>query len=310
MTYSPVWLCKYRRSSNMRYHFALFIPNKAYVSQNPQDKNEVCKGTIIHVVGAPMAGYSHEFKRNYDTSTSDQLRGLVHIGHVDQGLVYEPPTEDFSRHSSAMSSLERVALQIQAPRASENFMAPVNDTTNRRCQEWTVDYIRALVRHGYLHENATAIAQAERDPPEFGIGLQSIGQVGARSQGGRAQASSAHATSQAQVKQGQAGQAVENSVSGWTPWEWYADHSMWGRYSATKGWDWRDAEKPQQGADASKSKSAAQAGQASGASASGASASDASDASGEDWSAWQWYADSSKWGRHSETHGWDWRDPT
>ena len=51
-----LYLIKYRQASTQRAHFAIFVPSAA----NAQ------VGTLIHVVGAPMAGYQLEFKRNYN----------------------------------------------------------------------------------------------------------------------------------------------------------------------------------------------------------------------------------------------------
>ncbi|KFY04531.1 hypothetical protein V491_09324 [Pseudogymnoascus sp. VKM F-3775] len=36
------------------------------------------------------------------------------------------------------------------PRPSENFRAPVNDTTNKRCQEWTTEFVQRLVNNATL----------------------------------------------------------------------------------------------------------------------------------------------------------------
>ncbi|RMD40423.1 hypothetical protein DV735_g4682, partial [Chaetothyriales sp. CBS 134920] len=128
MVQRPVWLAKFRGSKSQRAHFALFIPNATHANRNPNDRSAACKGTIIHVVGAPMAGYAHEFKRNYDCGASQDLENLVQIGWVDSEHVADPPTEAYSKDSTAIGRLEIEALRIPAPRRSENFMAPVNDT--------------------------------------------------------------------------------------------------------------------------------------------------------------------------------------
>lgn len=47
--------------------------------------------------------------------------------------------------------------------------------TNRRCQEWTTDYVKRLVTFGYIGEDAVSKVQAQRDPPSHGIGLQPAG---------------------------------------------------------------------------------------------------------------------------------------
>ncbi|KAF1979163.1 hypothetical protein BU23DRAFT_642302, partial [Bimuria novae-zelandiae CBS 107.79] len=120
-----------------------------------------------------MAGFSLEFKRKYNPAATARAPNLVPIGsvlaqhvHVFQGERGEDTTP--------RGNLELVAAQVQPPRASANFLAPVNDvsTTNRRCQEWTMDYVRRFVALRYLNEAAVAIVQSRRDPPNVGIGLR------------------------------------------------------------------------------------------------------------------------------------------
>ena len=53
---TPLYLKTSRSSPSQRSHFSLFIPSASHPPL----------GTIIHAVGAPMVGYSLEFKRNYD----------------------------------------------------------------------------------------------------------------------------------------------------------------------------------------------------------------------------------------------------
>ncbi|KAF2679983.1 hypothetical protein K458DRAFT_393261 [Lentithecium fluviatile CBS 122367] len=65
--------------------------------------------------------------------------------------------------------MEIVATQVPAPGKSEDWFAPVNDTTNRRCQEWTMDYVRCLVTVGYIDSAAVSIVQSKRDPPAHGV---------------------------------------------------------------------------------------------------------------------------------------------
>ncbi|KAL5333727.1 hypothetical protein BJX70DRAFT_391966 [Aspergillus crustosus] len=48
------------------------------------------------------------------------------------------------------------------------------ETTNRRCQEWTIDYVRALVAKGYIGEDAIETARSKRDPPGHGVGLRPV----------------------------------------------------------------------------------------------------------------------------------------
>ncbi|KEZ41051.1 hypothetical protein SAPIO_CDS7096 [Scedosporium apiospermum] len=170
----PVYLAKSRRGQQ-RAHFAIFIPHAAYSGLDPNDRSKPCIGTVIQVVGAPMLGYAHEFKRNYDREDADGVETFVHLGSVGPDHIVEPQTTAMSRDTVATGLLERIALQVPAPGVNENFMAPVNDTTNRRCQEWTMEYLRRLVSQGHIEESAVTIAQGERDPPEYGIGLRRVG---------------------------------------------------------------------------------------------------------------------------------------
>lgn len=116
-------------------------------------------------------------------------------------------TQPFSEDTTPQGNIEIAASQIPPPGINGNFLAPVNDvslsgicysvmmamvlvlvvltvlflivdslqTTNRRCQEWTMEYIRHLVARDLIAAEAIQIIQAKRDPPSHGIGLRSIG---------------------------------------------------------------------------------------------------------------------------------------
>jgi len=96
-------------------------------------------------------------------------------------------------------------------------------TTNRRCQEWTTDYVKRLVTVGYIGEGAVSRVQAQRDPPSHGIGLQPAG----RGQGGRGQGGQAAA--------GPAGPAAQPASS---PWVWDAQYNRYRRLNGTE-WVWQ-----------------------------------------------------------------------
>jgi hypothetical protein len=62
-------------------------------------------------------------------------------------------------------------------------------TTNRRCQEWTMDFVKRLVQAGYIGQDAVDIVQSKRDPPSHGTGLRGAGRGGGdQGQGGEAAA--------------------------------------------------------------------------------------------------------------------------
>jgi hypothetical protein len=173
-----VHLLIYPGQPNQRAHFDIWIADV--------EGGDV--GTVTHVVGSPMAGFMLQFKRKYDPSTTGRKTILVSLGEIDTQHL------DISENyrgidTTPKGDLERVASQIQPPRPSQNFLAPVNDvctlyalegiyllvqTTNRRCQEWTLDFVRRLVAVGYLDESAIEIVQSRRDAPDVGIGLRPV----------------------------------------------------------------------------------------------------------------------------------------
>jgi hypothetical protein len=99
-------------------------------------------------------------------------------------------------------------------------------TTNRRCQEWTTDYVKRLVAAGYIGEDAVSIVQARRDPPSHGIGLQPAG----REQGGRGQSNQAAAG-----PAGPAGPAAQPVAS---PWVWDTEYNKYRCWNGTE-WVWQ-----------------------------------------------------------------------
>ncbi|RAH61216.1 hypothetical protein BO85DRAFT_484955 [Aspergillus piperis CBS 112811] len=122
-------------------------------------------------------GYQLEFKRNHALSSNEEPYETVLLGHVDSQHIADSLKESSSMYvdHTPRSDLEIAASQIPAPRVSENFMAPVNDTTNKRCQEWTMEFVRHLVARGLLEEEAVQIVQSKRDSPAHGIALQPAG---------------------------------------------------------------------------------------------------------------------------------------
>lgn len=125
MSWHPIYLAKYRLSPFQRAHFAIFIPNLEDASKHPNDRSTLCKGTLINVVGAPMAGYIYEFKRDHCCAESKDLEKLVQIGALQARAI----AEDELNEQSTAEPFEKVALQLPAPGRNENFMAPVNNVS-------------------------------------------------------------------------------------------------------------------------------------------------------------------------------------
>ncbi|KAL4902237.1 hypothetical protein BDW74DRAFT_181086 [Aspergillus multicolor] len=157
-----IYLMTSRSSSRQRAHFTIFVPSAASSTNTQADTDKSTgvgnqTGTLINVVSAPMLSFMHEFKQRYTPALHSRQPFEIHpLGETD---------------TTPTNTLEFAALRIPAPGVSENFLAPANDTTNRRCQEWTTDYIRHLVNMGYLDAEALEIVQSKRDPPSHGIGL-------------------------------------------------------------------------------------------------------------------------------------------
>lgn len=89
-----------------------------------------------------------------------------------------------------------------------------------------MDFIRHLVRKGIINAAAIEIAQAERDPPDFGIGLRHVGHQ-QQPQPSRPQPSQP----QQNVQQPQAGSFrrpdEQSQTAGWVWDQQYRRHKRW-----------------------------------------------------------------------------------
>lgn len=112
-------LVAFRQTARQRAHFAIFVPSGV----------DNRRGTLIHVVGAPMAGYSLEFKRNYCPEESQQPYTIVTIGDIYAENIVDSVGSVRSVDSTPTGNIERAAAQVPPPRISQNFMAPVNNVS-------------------------------------------------------------------------------------------------------------------------------------------------------------------------------------
>ncbi|CAG7947003.1 unnamed protein product [Penicillium olsonii] len=163
MATRTIYLLTWRSFSSQRAHFSIFVPSAA-------DQ----KGTLIHVIGTPMTGYSLEFRRNFSLTTPPRHQCMLPIGKTDACNISDPVHATETTDSSPRGKIEIAASQVPAPGINENFMAPVNDTTNKRCQEWTMEFIRYLVTQKLIEAEAVQIVQSQRDPPDHCTGLRPI----------------------------------------------------------------------------------------------------------------------------------------
>lgn len=120
MSNNPVHLVSYRQSPTQRAHFAIFVPSKA----DPE------VGTLIHAVGTPMHGYELEFQRNYRPASDLRTYTMVTIGSIEAQHIAEATSPDQVSDKVPKGDIERAASKVPTPRASQNFIAPVNDVSD------------------------------------------------------------------------------------------------------------------------------------------------------------------------------------
>ena len=73
-----------------------------------------------------MAGYTLEIKRNYECSTSQDLRELVLRGYVDKCNIYEPRSSSYIKETAPRSTLESHASTVSPPPRGQNVRAPID----------------------------------------------------------------------------------------------------------------------------------------------------------------------------------------
>lgn len=115
-----IYLVSLRPSPRQRAHFAIWVPTAA----DPQ------VGSLINVVGAPVIGFSHEFKRGYDPTQTIQSCEMWPLGQVDSSHIVDFPIAGrVVVEQNPRGDLEIAATQVRPPGISANFMAPVNDVS-------------------------------------------------------------------------------------------------------------------------------------------------------------------------------------
>ncbi|KAF2679531.1 hypothetical protein K458DRAFT_445843 [Lentithecium fluviatile CBS 122367] len=129
-----LYLLTFRRAPSQRAHFTIFYRYATGTS-----------GTVIHVVGNMMTGFYLEFKRGYDPQPTTETYEIFTIGQIDSQYLNDYPGETSTKDKIPMCNTEI--------------------TINRRCQEWTMDYVRRLVTVGYIDGAVATIVQSKRDPP-------------------------------------------------------------------------------------------------------------------------------------------------
>ena len=118
MSSRTLFLLMYRAQTIQRAHFGIWVADS--------EGGDI--GTKIHVVGNPMIGFVLQFKRKYDPKETAGAPEIIPIGNIDASHVHIFEGER-SEDTVPPGDLEIVASQIPPPRASENFLAPVNDVS-------------------------------------------------------------------------------------------------------------------------------------------------------------------------------------
>ena len=101
MASKTVYLLKFRRTPTQRAHFAIYIHEGTFPGI----------GILIHVVGAPMAGYQLEIKPDYNLGATQQPYTSFSLGQVP---------------ASSVTTIQQLATTVRPPGISQNFMAPVD----------------------------------------------------------------------------------------------------------------------------------------------------------------------------------------
>ena len=128
MAERPVWIIKSKRSQSGRRHMAIFIPNLDCLNEDPNDKSKTCLGTKIHVTGAPMVGFCHEFQRNYSPTYDNTFDFAVKLASIDSTYVKDPPYATFSADQTALGKglVDDLAFRVPAPAITKDYLNPAN----------------------------------------------------------------------------------------------------------------------------------------------------------------------------------------
>lgn len=97
-----------------------------------------------------MTGYTLEFKRNYDCSSSRNLQALVYLGNVDDANLFVPDDSQLVKESTARAPLDREAQRVPPPRGGQDVRAPLDGVSNVGGVEGGLDH---LLQHRLILED-------------------------------------------------------------------------------------------------------------------------------------------------------------
>ncbi|KAF8878593.1 hypothetical protein CPB84DRAFT_1828586 [Gymnopilus junonius] len=126
-------------------------------------------------VGAPQFGFKIEVEHVFDwrkTLSANTIR-LFLLGTTDSSNIVDITEPSGTTDLNKNDKFEKVAARLDVPRAASSNVMPTGTVSEiaaalqhdipgmRRCQEWTMDYIAALVKDGLLPDEAMNVI-AER----------------------------------------------------------------------------------------------------------------------------------------------------
>ncbi|KAF5313883.1 hypothetical protein D9619_013027 [Psilocybe cf. subviscida] len=159
-------------AKDARPHWTIWIPQD---SDNP-----LSVGKRIEAIGAPQFGFKIEVEHAFDwrkVPSSNKI-GLFLLGTTDASHIIEVAEPTKTTDMNKNDKFEEVASKLKAPRAASRDVMPIGTVSQvtaalqhdipgmRRCQEWTMGYIDALIKADLLpNEATTAVAEARQLNP-------------------------------------------------------------------------------------------------------------------------------------------------
>lgn len=157
---------------NARPHWTIWFP------LDSNEPNSV--GKKIQALGAPQFGFKIEVEHAFDWRTTHSAKSicLFLLGTTDSSNIVDVTEPTKTTDLNKDDKFEKVAGKLDAPRAASREVMPTGSVSRvaaalqhdipgmRRCQEWTMDYIAALVKAGLLSDEAmNVVAEARKLNP-------------------------------------------------------------------------------------------------------------------------------------------------
>ncbi|KAF5385049.1 hypothetical protein D9615_001001 [Tricholomella constricta] len=137
-------------------------------------------GKKIQAVGAPQFGFKIEVEHAFDwrKTRSANTISLFLLGTTDASNVVDITESTKTTDLNKNDKFEKVVAKLNAPPAASSEVMPTGTVSEvaaalqhdipgmRRCQEWTMEYIAALVKAGLLPDEAmNVVAEARKLNP-------------------------------------------------------------------------------------------------------------------------------------------------